>query len=79
MFSWLFFSKKEQRCGVTRVVLAILGDACLHNREARGLVLQSSVQPNTTLSRCPLPPLRYERTRGTKPITLRRLSPAFDA
>ncbi len=36
MLSWLLFSKKEQRCGVTRVVLAILGDAYLHNRETRG-------------------------------------------
>jgi hypothetical protein len=34
--------------------LAILGDACLHNnREIRGRVLQSSVQPNTTLNWTP--------------------------
>ena len=31
--------------------LAILGDACLYNRETRGRVLQSSVEPNTTLNR----------------------------
>jgi hypothetical protein len=37
----------------------------------------ASLRENAGLSRCPFPPLRYGRTRGTKPTASRRLSPAL--
>src|SRR3989338_3478865 len=37
----------------------------------------ASLRENAGLSRCPFPPPRYGRTRGTKPTASQRLSPAL--